>query len=89
MKPRFDLLPEGVLEEIVKVLTFGAGKHSDHGWKEQPDLKEKYTAAALRHIEKRLDNVMADHESGRSHLAHAISDLMFVLWADIQDRKTE
>jgi len=83
-KPPWDLLPFSALEEVVKVLGFGAEKYSSYGWqnavKEDPDA---FLAKALRHITSWSESdVGEDSESGLSNLAHAIANLLFLLWIE-------
>lgn len=84
-KLRFDLLPEGALEEIVKVLGYGARKYAPDNWKKVPDARRRYFAAAMRHIMAWHSGEEKDPESGLSHLAHAGCCILFLLW--IEDTK--
>jgi hypothetical protein len=76
----WDLLPLEITEETVKVLTFGAKKYSPGGWKTVPDAKDRYFAAALRHLTAYQSGEKTDPESGLSHLAHAACCIMFLQW---------
>jgi hypothetical protein len=78
-KIRMDLLPFDSLEEIAKVLTFGARKYSDNNWMIVPEAEKRYQAAMLRHISSHKKGEMLDRESGLSHLAHAGCCLLFLL----------
>jgi len=79
-KPDWSLLPLKTLKPVVQVLTFGARKYSRGNWKHVPDAKNRYYAAAMRHIEDYQDGTLLDEESGHPHLAHAICCLIFLLW---------
>ena len=79
-KPRLDLLPWAELEEVVRVLTFGAAKYSPDNWKSVQDGRSRYLAAALRHIAQVGLNQPLDAETGLSHYAHAICSLLFAHW---------
>jgi len=79
-KPRWDLLPFDVIEEIVKVLTMGAQKYEDHNWKKIENIPERYFAALMRHMAAWQAGETEDQESGLSHLAHAGCCLTFLLW---------
>ena len=83
-KPRWDLLPYESLEEVVKVLTYGAKKYSDDNWKVVPDIDKRYFAAAMRHLAEWKEYDAMDEESGLSHLAHATCCLLFLLWKEQQ-----
>lgn len=77
-KPRWDLLPINITEEVVKVLTYGAKKYSDDNWLKVDNLDKRYYAAAMRHLCAYRQGQENDPESGFSHLAHAICCLMFM-----------
>lgn len=78
-KLRYDLVPPVALEEITKVLTFGAEKYAPENWRRVEDWKPRYTAALMRHIEAYRKGEDLDPETGVSHLAHAGCCLMFLL----------
>lgn len=87
-KLRWDLLPWKAMEEVVSVLTFGARKYSDNGWKKVPHLRKRYRAAALRHLASAFGwREMVDSESGKSHLAHAICCLLFIAETELTHAK--
>lgn len=46
-KVRMDLIPLDVVENIGKVLTYGAQKYSDNSWQNLPDFWKRYKAALL------------------------------------------
>jgi hypothetical protein len=79
-KPRWDLLPVGPVLDIVRVLTFGAGKYADDNWQHVPDARRRYYAAAMRHLTAWWDGERTDEETGISHLAHAGCCLLFLAW---------
>ncbi len=81
-KLRWDLIPTGVLGQVIKVLTFGASKYSDDNWKKVPDRRRRYYAAMMRHVDTWWQGEKIDPESGVHHLAHAICCAMFLLWED-------
>lgn len=85
-KPRWDLLPLDIVEEVVKVLTYGAKKYAPNNWK-QVSPKERYFAAAMRHIAAWHNGERIDRESGCLHLACAICSLIFLIWHDKKDLK--
>ena len=49
-KTEYGLLPALALEEIAKVLTFGAQKYERDNWKRVPDSKRRYFDALQRHL---------------------------------------
>ncbi len=78
-KPRWDLLPFAEVEEVVKVLTYGARRYGDHNWRQVDNAQNRYLAAALRHISSHRQGAQLDDESGLPHLAHAIASLLFIM----------
>lgn len=78
-KNRWDLLPFGALESVVRVLTFGAAKYSAGNWRHVDDWQSRYFAAALRHLVAYEQGEVTDPESGLPHLAHAICCALFML----------
>lgn len=82
-KPRWDLLPWKPLNEVAKVLTFGARKYADDNWKKVPRARKRYLAAALRHLAAWGDGERNDPETGLNHLAHAACCVLFLAWFDL------
>ena len=83
-KLQYGLLPVLALEQVVKVLTYGAEKYEPDNWRRVPDSHRRYFDAAQRHIWDYKAGEMVDPESGVNHLAHAICCLMFMLDKDEQ-----
>lgn len=81
-KPRFSLLPTGVLTSVLKVLEYGAKKYSVNNWQHVENPRERYYDAAMRHLYAWFNGEPKDQETGESHLAHAICCLLFLLWFD-------
>lgn len=88
-KPRWDLLPWIEVEEIVKVLTNGSTKYSDNNWKFVPNAKERYFAAAERHITAWRKGELFDDEDGLHHLSHAGCCLLFLRWLDSEGEEKD
>jgi hypothetical protein len=68
-KLRFDLLPIGPLNELVKVYTMGAKKYTDRNWEKGIAYGRVY-AAVMRHLTAFWSGEDIDSESGLPHLAH-------------------
>lgn len=83
-KPKYSLLPVYPLLEVVRVLTFGAAKYGDDNWMIVPNAKQRYTDAAMRHLEAWRAGHITDDESGYHHLAHAMCCLLFLIWFDMK-----
>ncbi len=78
-KQRWDLLPFGVVDLIVSVLTYGATKYDDHNWEKVLSPDGRYFSALMRHLVAwRLDPESKDPETGLTHLAHALCCLVFI-----------
>lgn len=79
------LLPWKPLEEVVKVMTFGAEKYEENSWQcVKPTVR--YLDAAHRHIFAYETGEMYDGESKIHHLAHAVCCLLFLIWFDLFDK---
>lgn len=77
-KPRMELLPREGLEEIAKVLTFGAAKYDAHNWRKGMAWS-RLAGACARHLFAWVAGENKDPESGLSHLAHAGCCIVFLL----------
>lgn len=91
-KPPMDLLDRHALEEIARVLAFGANKYDAHNWRSGIRYS-RLIAALLRHVHAFNDGDDVDPETGISHIAHAGCCVMFLLWmqkyrTDLDDRWT-
>lgn len=81
-KPMWSLVPPGPMEEVVEVLTYGANKYSPDNWQHVDDPDTRYFNAAMRHIWAWRQGEQFDTESHKSHLAHAVCCLLFLLAFD-------
>jgi Domain of unknown function (DUF5664) len=89
-KSRYDLIPPEALEEVAKVLTFGATKYAPENWRKVPDAMNRYFASSQRHIWQFKRGEKYDNEQGGSnchHLACAITGLMFMLELELLAEK--
>lgn len=89
-KPRMDLIDGEAMEELAKVLTFGAKKYAEHNWRKGITLS-RLLAALLRHTFAMMRGEDTDEETGLPHAAHAMCCCMFLLWTmkhkpDMDDR---
>jgi hypothetical protein len=85
-KLQWSLLPFRALKEVVAVLGFGAKKYAPDNWQRVPDASTRYVDAAFRHLTDWQLKERLDGETGKSHLAHAICCLLFLLWFEQKDR---
>ena len=81
-KDRWDLLPWDIVQEIVKVLTYGSKKYTPDNWKQVEPYRERYFAACMRHLAAWRNGELINDETKLSHLSHAITNLIFIAWKD-------
>jgi hypothetical protein len=76
-KIRWSLLPLASVEEVVKVLEFGAKKYGADNWRSVNP--ERYRDAMMRHLMAVwIGQEEIDPESGFPHYAHAMCNLLFL-----------
>jgi deoxycytidylate deaminase len=80
-KLRYDLIPTSTTKALAQVLTYGAKKYKPNNWQTVDDT-DRYVAALFRHIEAWRDGEKLDKESGLHHLAHALTNVAFLLHLD-------
>ena len=68
-KPDYTLVPWPAMEEVVKVLGFGAQKYDRDNWRKVDNAKQRYQAAAFRHMAAYASGQHKDPETGLSHMA--------------------
>jgi len=85
-KLQWTLLPFRAINEVLEVLAFGAKKYAADNWKIVPEARTRYVDAAFRHLTDWHLKERIDGETGKSHLAHAICCLLFLLWFEQEDR---
>jgi len=86
-KDRWDLVLWREFCHVVKVLTLGAIKYAPENWKYVKDARNRYFAAAHRHLYAWRKGEIIDSETSLPHLAHAICCLLFLMWFDEEDKK--
>ena len=84
-KLQWRLVPWSSLKEVVEILSFGATKYAPDNWKYVDKAKERYSDAALRHFTSWLSGERNDEETGKSHLAHCVCCLLFLMWFDKEE----
>lgn len=81
----YSLVPWPAIDEVVKVLMFGAKKYGVDNWKQVADAKRRYLSAAYRHLNAYAEGEKIDSDSGLMHLAHAVCCLLFMIWFEKND----
>ena len=85
-KLRWSLVDFESLEDMVKVLEFGANKYSDHNWKKGLPTTQ-VCESLMRHLFAYLSGEDIDPESGLSHVGHIQCNAMFLSY--MQKNKIE
>lgn len=75
-------LPWKALTEVSKVLTFGANKYSPYNWQKGFNWS-RIESACKRHIIAWQSGEELDPETGLSHLAHAVCNLLFLVHFEV------
>lgn len=87
----WQFLPD--LEEVADILAFGDKKYpspTGSNWQKVENHHRRYTSALMRHLSAYLQGERVDPESGKSHLAHVITNVLFLMWFDrksLEDQK--
>lgn len=86
-KTQWSYLPIPAVKAVIDVMAYGDTKYpapDGSNWKRVPDAKKRYYNAAMRHLTSWWDGEQNDPETGYNHLAHACSNLLFLLWFEIK-----
>lgn len=83
-KPSLTCIPFGPLFEVGRVMEYGASKYGHMNWRKDPVTASTYFNAALRHLMEAWDSKPYDTETGRSHLALAVANLLILMDAEEQ-----
>lgn len=86
---RYSLLPLRALEEVVRVLEFGAKKYGDYNWRMVENAYTRYWNAAMRHMFATQNGESQDPETKLLHEAHAICYLLFRAELQLQSEDNE
>lgn len=79
-KPKWHLIDFKSLEEVVRVMEFGAKKYGDHAYKYNELEKEELTDSMQRHLVELHDEQEKDNETGLNHAAHIAANALMYLW---------
>lgn len=80
-KLRWSLVDFDALEDMVKVLEFGAEKYDDHNWKKGLNTTQ-VCESLMRHLTAYLRGEDKDPESGLSHIGHIQCNAMFLSYME-------
>lgn len=84
-KLRYSLIPPEMTKALAEVLTYGAKKYKPNNWKSVDD-PSRYMDALYRHLEAFRSGETNDPESGLHHLSHAMTNIGFLLWIDLNSK---
>lgn len=73
----YSLIDVYFVEELAKVLQFGADKYGKNNWQNCDDIT-RYLNALERHFIEIKKGKFLDDESGLSHIAHLTANAMFL-----------
>jgi hypothetical protein len=80
-KVDWSLVPFEALEDMTRVLMFGAQKYDAFNWADNGGFKYmRIIRALLRHVFAYMRGEDNDPESGLSHIAHAQCNLLFLAY---------
>jgi hypothetical protein len=86
-KLRMDLIPPEALTALGEVLTAGSNKgYPDNNWKTIENPKERYLAAALRHLTAHMSGQLYDEESLLLHLKHVLANITFLIYFEEKEK---
>lgn len=77
-KAEYHLIPLEVLPPVGRVLEYGAQKYGAHNWRKGMKWSRLFNST-LRHLFAWWCGEETDPESGESHLAHVVINVMFLL----------
>jgi hypothetical protein len=72
------LLDMPVVEEAVKVLTFGAKKYAAFNYMHVKGWRWRYLSAGMRHLKAIARGEKVDEESGLSHVGHFLCCMLML-----------
>lgn len=84
----WQFLPE--VEQLVDILQYGGEKYpaeDGSNWRRVEGANKRYTSALMRHLSAYLQGEKVDPESGKSHLAHMITNALFLMWFDRNEKE--
>lgn len=88
-KDPWHLLPWGPVREVVRVLAHGAKVYAPNNWQKVKSGRDRYFNATMRHLFAWEGGELLDPDSGLPHLAHAATNVLFLLWAELNPRGTK
>lgn len=84
-KPRFSLIPDSALWQVMAVLEFEADKYGQDNWRNITNAHEWYFNACHHHLNAWWQGEGVYDKSGLPHLAHATCCLLFLMAVNNDD----
>lgn len=84
-KLQYSLIPPEIKLYLAEILTFGAKKYAPNNWK-KVDV-QRYYDAFERHMVAFQLGEENDQESGMHHLKHALTNMVFITWLELNKPK--
>lgn len=84
-KLMWELLPLDVIEEVVRVYTFGARKYGPNKWQNLEDGYNRYKAALLRHLTLIDQGQHFDPESGLLHASQVAWNAIALCYFEMKE----
>lgn len=75
-------MPWQQLQQVMAVIQYGKDKYGAYNWTHLKQPRERYFAACMRHMLAWQKGELRDKESGLPHLAHAATNMLFLMWFD-------
>lgn len=76
-KVMMSLVDPDFITGVADILTFGAKKYAKNNWQKNTDI-DRYKDSTLRHLYAYLGGELIDEDSGRPHLDHVATNIMFL-----------
>lgn len=92
---QYDIKALTAIDQVRDVLEYGLRKYGKkNSWQQVPDGKERYMSAMFRHL---IDNETGlpydidhiDEESGLPSYAHALCNMIFLIWLDLKQSECQ
>jgi len=84
----FSIVPFECLDELAKIMTYGCIKYGKpSGWQLVENMEDRYFSALMRHLSAYKQGEARDPESNELHLSHALCNIVFLLWKELQKEK--
>jgi len=86
-KTKWHLLPMSTVEKAVRAMMYGEKKYGRDDWKYLKNWRDEFYSAAIRHlVEWKYFNKKIDEESKLETLAHALTNIIYLLYLDEENK---